>query len=69
MGNKLKAELEPIVSTYLKLPLRDLAKAVADMETRKAIEKELEAKLAAPRTAPRKPDKYVVHCRSGFHAR
>ncbi|NQV19828.1 MAG: hypothetical protein HQ511_00270 [Rhodospirillales bacterium] len=69
MGNKLNPEAEWIVSDYLKLPLRDLAEVVAAMETRKALEKELEKRLSASRAKPRKPAKFAVHCRSGFHAR
>lgn len=69
MGNKLKHELDPVVSTYLQMPLRDLAEAVAEIEARRAIERELEERLAARQKETPAATTITVHCRSGFHAR
>ncbi len=81
MGKKSKAETDHLVSSYLQLPIRDLADAVAEMEMRRAVEEKLRSKLAADtdekaetNTTTRveessHPEKLIVHCRSGFHAR
>jgi hypothetical protein len=73
VGNKQKAEAGHLVSDYLKLPLRDLAEVVSKMEVRRAVEQELQKRLAAKTDAKPaetdQPVKLSVHCRSGYHAR
>jgi len=69
VDNLPKVKADDLVSSRLKLPIKNLAEVIAENEIYRTEDKAKQPKLAKTEDALSGPVAVAVHCRSGLHAR